>query len=515
MDQTVKSILEAWGHVLPELVLLATAGVQFLLAPLLGSARGAAGAGLRHRYAALSLLAVGCALWLWAGTMSSVLPAGLTSPAPSSLLSGPFRLDALAWYLRGLSLATGAVLVLLCWNQFVEEEAGESHACLLLIVAGVNLVAAANDLVVLFLALELVSIPTYVLLFLLRRTAEGHEAVLKYFLLSVFSSALLLYGLSLLYGAAGTTNLETIRVGLSSLAGGALPLMMAVALVAVVAGVGFRVTAVPFHFYAPDVFQGTQTCGAALLSIVPKLAGFAVLLRLVAVRPVTAAAVPLEFDLAGSLSPILWWLAVVTMCVGNVLALWQTNVRRMLAYSSVAHGGYLLVGLAVAHQTGGLAEGVPALLFYLAVYGFMTLGVFAVLIGLSAPDRPVETVEDLAGAGRSRPGAALLMAIFLFSLTGLPPTAGFFGKLYLLLAAWSGGTFAARSLAVLLAVNAAIGAAYYLRLVGALYLRPAGQPVTISTEGPALIGSLICAVVTLTLFLCPQWLWQVVVRMEP
>jgi NADH-quinone oxidoreductase subunit N len=198
------------------------------------------------------------------------------------------------------------------------------------------------------------------------------------------------------------------------------------------------------------------------------------------------------------------------MCVGNVLALWQTNVPRLLAYSSIAHGGYMLVGLALGHASGSLAGGTESLLFYLAVYGLMTVGAFSVLIYLSRPERPVEMIDDLAGLGRSQPGAALLLAVFLFSLTGLPPTAGFFGKLNLLLAAWSGGTFAARSLAVVMALNAAIGAAYYLRIIGAMYLRPATAPIAKPAELPALVGSLLCAAGTLAIFFAPQWLWHVV-----
>ena len=195
---------------------------------------------------------------------------------------------------------------------------------------------------------------------------------------------MLLYGFSFLYGAAGTTNLEAIREGLVKSAAAPLPVILAVALIAVVAGVGFRVTAVPFHFYAPDVFQGTHAAGAAMLSIVPKLAGFTVLLRLISILPAPSAAPGPGIVLSEILTPALWWLAVITMCVGNVLALWQTNVRRMLAYSSIAHGGYMLVGLTIAQSHGGLAGGVESLLFYLAVYGFMTVGAFAVLIASAA-----------------------------------------------------------------------------------------------------------------------------------
>jgi NADH-quinone oxidoreductase subunit N len=502
VDPAVKSIIDAFGYVLPEVVLVATACVLFLLAPFFRSDDPSSPGGARHRFGALALLALVFAAWLWLD--------GPPLEPPNGTWSGPFRGDQLAWFIRALTLSVGVVLVLLSWNQFAPGEVGESQGCLLLILAGVNLTVAANDLVGLFLALELVSIPTYVLLYLVRSSRAGQEAVVKYFLLSIFSSALLLYGFSFLYGAAGTTNLEAIRVGLVN-AAAAPPMILAIALMAVIAGVGFRVTAVPFQFYAPDVFQGTHAAAAAMLSIVPKLAGFAVLLRLVAILPAAAVAAPQGVALAEVLTPALWWLAVITMSVGNVVALWQTNVRRLLAYSSIAHSGYMLVGLTIAQSEIGLAGGIESLLFYLAVYAAMTVGAFAVLITVSGRERQVETLDDLAGLGRFRPGLALLLAIFLFSLTGLPPTAGFFGKFNLLVAAWSAGTFDLQVLAVIMAVNAAIGAAYYLRIVGAMYLRPAPvAPQATTSDFPAFLGSVLCAGVTVAWFLAPQWLWDLV-----
>jgi len=506
VDQAVKTTIDAFGYVLPEVVLVATACLLFLLAPFLHSEDIASSDGGRHRFGLLSLLGLAFAAWIW-----------LDGPAADSATwigTGPFRGDSLVWFIRALTLSVGAMLVLLSWNQFASGEVGESQGCLLLILAGVNLTVVANDLVGLFLALELVSIPTYILLYLVRCSAAGQEAVVKYFLLSVFSAALLLYGFSLLYGAAGTTNLEAIRLGLVN-AAGAPPLILAIALVIVLAGIGFRVTAVPFHFYAPDVFQGTHAAAAAMLSIVPKLAGFVVLLRLFAVIPVVPPLTEHGPALAQVLTPALWWLAVITMSVGNLVALWQTNVRRLLAYSSIAHGGYMLVGLTVAQSHPGLTGGSEALLFYLAVYAAMTLGVFAVLIAAGGRERQVETLDDLAGLGRYRPGLALLLAVFLFSLTGLPPTAGFFGKFNLLVAAWSSGTFDLQMLAVVMAVNAAIGAAYYLRIVAALYLRPAPAVSTASgADFPAFLAGVLCVGVTLALFIAPQWLWDVVAHVS-
>lgn len=502
MDQAVKTIIDAFGYVLPEVVLVATACVLFLLTPFLHAEDVASSDGGRHRFGLLSLLGLAFAAWLW-----------LDGPAVDAAAwtgAGPFRGDQLVWFIRAVTLSVGVVLVLLSWNAFAPGEVGESQACLLLILAGVNLTVAANDLVGLFLALELVSIPTYILLYLVRCSSAGQEAVVKYFLLSVFSSALLLYGFSFLYGAAGTTNLEAIRLGLVQ-AAAAPPLILAVAMVIVLAGVGFRVTAVPFHFYAPDVFQGTHAAAAAMLSIVPKLAGFVVLLRLFGVVPAIPDVAEQGTQLSQVLTPTLWWLAVITMSFGNLVALWQTNVRRLLAYSSIAHGGYMLVGLTVAQSKQGLAGGVESLLFYLAVYAAMTVGAFAVLIAAASRERQVETLDDLAGWGRLRPGLALLLTVFLFSLTGLPPTAGFFAKFNLLVAAWSAGTFDLQLLAVVMAVNAAIGAAYYLRIVAAMYLRQApGVPPVSGSDFPAFLASVVCVSLTLALFIAPQWLWDVV-----
>jgi NADH-quinone oxidoreductase subunit N len=389
---------------------------------------------------------------------------------------------------------------------------------LLLIVSGVNLTAAANDLVGLFLALELVSIPTYVLLFLPRRDTPAQEAVTKYFLLSIFSSALVLYGFSYLYGTTGTTNLTAMHNALwSEQAATGRPPILVIALVTVVAGLCFRITAVPFHFYAPDVFQGAPTGGAAMLSFVPKIVGFVALLRILATPALEVMpSEGLRWSLAGEGMSMLWLLSVATMFLGNLMALVQTNIKRLLAYSSIAHAGYMLVGLTVGRRGAGPADGIEALLFYLAVYGAMTVGFFSVLLYLGRPGRRVETVDDLAGLSQSHPAVALLAVIFLFSLTGLPPTAGFFAKLNLFLAAWSQGTTASRWLALLLALNAAIGAWYYLRIVATMYLQPraAATKEESSVEIPVLAGMVLCVLATVGLFFAPDWLWKVVERVS-
>ena len=433
----------------------------------------------------------------------------------ASVYAAPVFVDHLALFIKWIALIGGAVLVLLSWNAIADSVAGEFHGCLLLIVAGLSLTGSANELVTLFLALELISIPTYILLYLFRVDPPAQEAALKYFLLSVFSSALLLFGFSYLYGLAGTTNIPALTDALthSDEAGVEtikLPAVVLVALVMIVSGLGFKITAVPFHFYAPDVYQGTATPAAALLAFMPKVAGFVALLRVLGFVGIDSAARGLT---CGKETPIfLWILAAFTMSLGNVLALLQTNIKRLLAYSSVAHAGYMLVGLAAAHHlqtsenvSGWAGVGVPAVLFYLVAYGSMTVGAFAVLAYLSTPERPVENEDDLAGLSRDHPGLALMMALFLFSLIGIPLTAGFVGKLLLFLGALAvEGERAVfyRDLALLMAVNAAIGGWYYLRIVTKMFLHTPMKPLEpagVAQSWPALAAIWICTVLTLGL----------------
>jgi NADH-quinone oxidoreductase subunit N len=489
----------------------------------------------------------------------------------ATVYASPVLPSRLGLLIKLLALAGGAVLVLFSWDEVPPEQAADYHGCLLLLTAGACLVGSANDLVTLFLALELVSIPTYVLLYLPRTDAPAQEAAMKYFLLSIFSSALLLFGFSYLYGIAGTVNLPALaeslgagradlenlarqvregRVAEAAKAGAPLDRVASeaavaeavrqagpwqgvalVALVMVVAALGFRITAVPFHFYAPDVYQGTTTGMAALLAFLPKLAGFAALVRLLGLVPPAlpdSVASPLMGEKALYL---LWIMAAVTMSLGNLLALLQDNLKRLLAYSSVAHAGYMLIGLAVAPRLGGgpgtTVGGVEALLFYLVAYGAMTVGAFAVLHYLSTPQRPVETVDDLAGVGRSHPGTALLMCLFLLSLIGIPLTAGFAGKMLLFFDALglSGVDPAAdpqrlqqqaderllfQALAAIAALNAAVGAWYYLRIAGAMYLREGLQPLPRARPRPVLSAVWVCALLTLALGVYPTPLLKAV-----
>lgn len=504
MSESLTQILGGVQWILPEVVLLSTVCLMLFAAPFLVSERGEAPNGLRHRWGALALLAwtVAAVLWWQMPTRQETV--------------GPFLADDLTWFVRGLMLTVGALLSLIQWNHADDSRSAECQACLLAIGAGVNLTSAANDLVLLFLGLELVSIPTYLFLILPRRDAPAQEATLKYFLLSIFSSALVLFGMSYLYGATGTTSLAGLYDAFRRTDVEQLPPLVAVAEVFLIAGLGFRITAAPFHFYAPDVFQGCQVSGAALLSVVPKIAGFTALIRLLIV--------PLPISDSGWLivpetETLLWWLAVITMFTGNLLALVQNDVRRILAYSSVSHAGYMLIGLTIGLQTTSTPNGLEALAFYLAAYGLMTLGAFAALAAAGRPDRKLETVDDLAGMAQTHPALALMLCFCLFSLTGLPPTAGFLGKFNLFLAAWSlpsesgaTGLGSGQWLAVLLAVNAAIGAGYYLRLISAIVLRDPVRREAEPAEAPSVIALALCSAATLALFIAPSWLWWVVQR---
>jgi NADH-quinone oxidoreductase subunit N len=300
----------------------------------------------------------------------------------------------------------------------------------------------------------------------------------------------------------------------------------------VVAGLGFRITVVPFHFYAPDVYQGTTTALAALLALVPKIAGFAALLRVLGfihLEGLLHGTGVVDSDgnadpvLGGQLPTLLWILAAVTMTLGNILALLQDNLKRLLAYSSVAHAGYMLIGLAAAaarhdDRSATATAGIDAVLFYLVAYGAMTVGAFAVIGCLHMPRQPVETVDDLSGLSRSHPRLALLMALFMFSLIGIPMTAGFVGKWLLFWGALGVQNVAEygavdqerlfRVLALIAALNAAIGGWYYLRIVAVMYLREPARRLGPSRSGPGFAAAVVCAAVTLLFGMYPDPLEQ-------
>ena len=416
--------------------------------------------------------------------------------------------DDLSFYARLLLAFTGLIVLALAHDLVDDGRAPEFFGSLLFINAGAMLVAASNDLVVLFVGLELVSIPTYLILYLPRRTATTQEAATKYFFLSLFSSGLLLFGLAYLYGVAGVGNLKALAYLCGHAANTPQAQFALLAVVFVIAGLGFRVAAVPFHFYAPDVYEGSPVVIAALLSWVPKAVGFLAMLR--TVTAVVSAVDPAN-PLVHRAVLLAWIIAVVTMTLGNTVALAQDNLKRLLAYSSIAHAGYLMIGVAVAFRNlpdTRFFFGAEGILFYLTAYAFMTLGAFGVIILLSTAERPVETVEDLAGLARNHPIVALAMAVSMFSLAGVPPLAGFWGKFELFASAFAlssgadGGLY--WWLAVIAVLNAAIGAYYYLRIVVTMYLRPpSAGTATPRFAWPAATAVAVCALLTVGVGLYP------------
>ncbi|MBC7856588.1 MAG: NADH-quinone oxidoreductase subunit N [Pirellulaceae bacterium] len=484
----------------PEIILMLGATILFLL--------GAFRAGRGQLVATLIAYAGAAVALAWYGSPWNA----------ESTLSGPLVIDPMSLGLRWIALLAGAVFTLAGSRRDVEL-AAEFQGTLMLVICGLMIASSANELVLLFLG---------------RRDQASAEATMKYFYLSLLASALLLYGFAFLYGIAGTTVIvgsgetrgirEAFLSQQSTGAASSLFSLAPIALVLITAGFGFKLAAAPFQFYAPDVYQGTTNANAGVLAVIPKLAGVAGLLRLaLLVIPGTEAA---EKAFAWQLPLVL---AVLTMTIGNVCALWQKDIRRLLAYSSIAHGGYLLIGLAVSaasmssesHQAAG---GVGGMLFYVLVYALATMGSFCTLAYLGSPRRELSGVEELAGLARHQPLAAAALAIFMFSLTGIPPLAGFWGKLTLFgsaiqlsaanqtsntsLSLWFVG------LAVVAALNAAIGAAYYLRIIGVMYFQAPGTTAPAAGGKLALVGGVLCALLVIGSGLFPAQIVGLSLRAE-
>jgi NADH-quinone oxidoreductase subunit N len=410
--------------------------------------------------------------------------------------------DDLSFYSRIVLLVVGLILLALAHAEPADDRAGEFFGALLMINAGAMAVATANELVFLFVGLELVNIPTYLLLYLSRRDRLTQEAATKYFFLSIFSSGLLLYGLTFLYGTTGIDNLKALAYLFEK-----LPIPHAqlgvLAIVFVLAGLCFKVTAVPLHFYAPDVYEGSPIVIAAALAWVPKAAGF-----LAIVRTLTAVFAGKEGDPLLEKAIILSWIiAAATMILGNFMALLQNDLKRLLAYSSIAHAGYMMIGVTAAfandRRGGGSYYGSGSVFFYLVVYALMTLGTFGGFMALRKQGRGVESVDDLAGLGWTRPWVALALAICLLSLAGVPPLAGFWGKFELfgsiLAAAARDETGSFIALAIIGVLSAAAGAYYYLRLVIVMYFRTSQESVEVDGGTPVALAVGACALLTVVI----------------
>lgn len=448
-----------------------------------------------------SLLVAPCALLIVLAALLVTMSQGV--PSDGAGIPGLW-LTPLTFYTRLIALSIGALILLINWHQPSPPERGEYLGMILFSLLGVLLTASANDWIVLFLAIELVSVPTYVLIALSREDSRASESAVKYFFLGALSTAFLAFGFSYLYGAAGTTTMFLFDQGQvrTAMIAPVWTGPVLVGLLLAFAGLAFKIAAVPMHVYAADVYEGAASPVTGLLGFVPKFAGFVALVKLLSV---------FQWQVPAGVYWTLWIIAAATMTTGNVLALLQKNVKRMLAYSSIAHTGYMLIALMVGPVAGQgpMRDGVAALLFYVAVYGAMNLGVFAVLILFrTEDDKELETLDDIAGLARRAPLTALALAICVFSLMGLPPTAGFLGKLYIFSSAFSlDDVHPFRTpliwLAVIGVLNSAVGAAYYLRIVSTAYVRSEVQAVRSQPGWSLRWGLALCAIPMLFLFLQP------------
>ncbi len=366
---------------------------------------------------------------------------------------GTFTLDPFSTFFKFVFYLACGLGILLAINYLTIEDIhrGEYYALMLFATGGMMLMASAGDLITLYLGLELMALSIYILAGFMRRDNRSNEASIKYLVLGSFSSGIMLYGMSLLYGLTGTTNLSEILAFLRT-ADLTNPIVF-LAMIMLVVSFGFKVAAAPFHMWVPDVYEGAPTSVTAFMSAGPKVAGFAVLVRvfLYAFAPLHA-----------NTTVILSALAVLTMAVGNIMALSQTNIKRMLAYSSIAHAGYALVGLAA-----GGPEGAASVMLYVCIYALMNMGAFGVVIMLRKAGERGEEIADFAGLGKTNKTAAFLMLIFMFSLTGIPPLAGFVGKFYIFKSAVQAGLV---WLAVAGVLFSAISAYFYLRVVMVMYM---------------------------------------------
>ena len=366
----------------------------------------------------------------------------------------------------------------------------EFYALLLISTMGMMVMANTTDLVVMFLGLEIMSVPLYVMAGFAKRSLESNEAGIKYFIMGAFASAFLLMGIAFVFGASGTTDLRRIMADFNFIISN-YQLYMYSGLTLILIGFGFKVAAVPFHTWVPDVYQGAPTPVTAFFSVGPKAAGFAVLLRIFA----------LGFDGMTMLWIIFWVLAVLTMSVGNILALRQDNVKRMLAYSSIAHAGYILVALAV-----GGNDAISAAVFYLVAYTMFNLGAFGVITLLETRSGCKSNFPELAGLSKSSPYLSAVLALFMFALCGFPPTVGFFGKFYIFAAAVKAGYI---WLAVIGVMNSFLSVYYYLRVVKVSYLDHFEGSFIPVKYSPAMVLALFIAVVgTLGLGFFPQRLLE-------
>jgi NADH-quinone oxidoreductase subunit N len=400
----------------------------------------------------------------------SIISAGMVSylllGSAGTTFGGMFVSDGYSTFFKLIFMANLVLTILISpkYLQTMRINFGEYYALALFATLGMMLMASAADIIVLYLGLELMALSTYVLAGFIRYDMKSNEAAMKYLLLGAFASAILLYGTSMIYGLTGTTNLKDIAAYIMNNGLAKNPVLM-LSMIFFAVAFSFKIAAVPFHMWAPDAYEGAPTPVTAFMSVGPKAAGFAVLGRvfLVAFGSVRA-------DWSMILIPI----AILTMAVGNIVALSQTNIKRMLAYSSIAHAGYMLLGI-----IAGTPAGLSSVLIYMFIYAFMNIGAFAIVIMLRTEGFSGENISDYEGLAKTHPTAAALMLVFMFSLTGIPPMAGFMGKFYLFMSAINAGY---TWLVIVAVLFSAISAYFYLRIVMLMYMKEPKEAVQLNTS---------------------------------
>jgi len=475
--------------VLPELILLVAACAVVLVEPFLKVDKTA-------------VLAIALTALVGSGALSLGL-AGEDRTA----FAGMLVLDDWAVFFKVL-FAVAAALTILMSSRYLEAHGrhlGEYYALILFAVIGMDLMAASRDFIAFYVALELMAISSYILAAFFRYRVRSNESSLKYFLTGSFASAIMLYGISLVYGYAGATNFQTVGQALAGASGSggegaSAGVMLAVLLVAI--GLAFKVSAAPFHMWTPDVYQGAPTPVAAFFSVGPKAAAFSVIIvAFIVAFPAQAREWGVFFIV----------LSILTMVVGNVFALVQTNVKRMLAYSSIAHAGYLLAGIGAMGWSGNSYPG-QGVLIYLVAYTIMNLGAFGVLAYLKtqAPDKFDYSLKSLAGLGRRSPWSAVLLSLFLLSLAGIPGTAGFIGKFYVFGAIVQADLV---WLAVIAVLMSAVAVYYYLRVIMYMLFREPEEEFAVKEpiSGGMAAALALSAIATVVIGVVPSWLWDAVV----
>ena len=432
-------------------------------------------------FVVLGLVFTGGALWRQQSLMSSQGLAKLTA------FGGALTIDGFALFFNWIFLAASLIVALISYKylEIEDEHHGEYYGLVLLANCGMFFLAAATDLITLFIGLELMALCFYIMVGFLRTGQRSNEAAMKYLLLGSFSSGFLVYGFSILYGLAGSTKLSEIAPALASRNLSDPMVLLALATTSV--GLLFKISAVPFHMWAPDVYEGAPTPVTAYLSVASKAASFAFLLRIF-MGPLAPTREVWE--------PLLAVVAIASMTVGNVAAMTQSNMKRLLAYSSISHAGYMLLGLIAGNPTG-----IQGVLVYLLVYTFMNLGAFLVIVALRRKGLMGEDVEDMAGLVHKSPGYAFLMLIFLLSLAGIPPTAGFIGKYFIFLSLIQTGHY---FLAVIATLYVAVAIYYYFRIVRSMFTSPLAEPAPLATSFGLKLALAITGLMTLGVGLYPE-----------